>query len=127
MKIGLWILQVMLALAFVVAGGSKIMTPKSELAALANMAWTEDFADIEIKLIGAAEVLGAIGLIAPAVTGVLPLLTPAAAGGLALLMGGAAATHLSRNEAATVPIVLAVLALIVVIGRLRAAPRKPHR
>ena len=87
MKIVTWLLQILLAFAFVAAGAMKLTTAKPELVTN-GMAWAEDFSDTQIKLIGAAEVAGAIGLIVPAATGIMPILTPVAAAGLALLMGG---------------------------------------
>ena len=43
-----------------------------------GMTYAQDFSDTQIKMIGAAEVAGAIGLIAPVATGILPVLTPIA-------------------------------------------------
>jgi hypothetical protein len=45
--------------------------------------------------------------------GIAPFLTRAAAAGLAALMGGAVATHVSRQEPAALPITLAVLTIVV--------------
>ena len=72
-----------------------------------------------MRLIGALEVLGAIGLVLPALTGVLPWLTPLAALGLVATMVGAILTHLRRNEnsAIAVPVVLLVIAAFVAYGR----------
>lgn len=89
MKIATWLLQIVLAFAFIAVGAMKLTTPKEQLVAN-GMGWAEDFSDTQIKLIAAAEVAGAIGLVAPAATGIMPILTPVAAAGLALLMGGAA-------------------------------------
>ena len=111
-----------LALLFLGAGGMKVMTPASELAA--QMPWVEDFPAGGHRIIGALEVAGAIGIVAPAATGILPVLTPAAAGGLALTMVGAGITHLSRAEYSSVmvPLVLLGLSLFVAYGRLRTHP-----
>jgi hypothetical protein len=112
----LWILQGLLAFAFSAAGGMKLATPKDKLVQK-GQPWASDFSDGNVKLIGVAEVLGAIGLVAPWATGIAPVLTPVAATALALLMGGAAMTHLRRKEPPIPPIVLAVLAVIVALGR----------
>ena len=63
--------------------------------------------------------LGAIGLILPAVLDVAPVLVPVAAVGLALVMVGAATTHLRRKETPMVVlnVVLLALALFVAWGR----------
>jgi len=117
MNIALWIVQGLLAVIFLMAGGMKLMQPKEKLAE--KMAWANDFSPGVIKLIGALEVLGAIGLILPQMTGILPWLTPLAALGLALTMVGAMVVHLRRNEAKEVVInvVLLVLTLFVAYGR----------
>jgi uncharacterized membrane protein YphA (DoxX/SURF4 family) len=115
----LWTLQILLALAFLAAGSMKLMSSREQLLEQPAMAWASDFSPLEIKLIGAAEVSGALGLVLPAATGIAATLTPLAAGGLAALMAGAVATHLRRGEPWIVPFVLGALALVVVIGRWR--------
>ena len=72
-----------------------------------------------MKLIGALEVLAAIGLILPAAFDVVPVLVPLAAVGLVALMVGAALTHARRREVAliVVNLVLLALAAVVVWGR----------
>ena len=111
MKYAAWILQVMLAVAFGFAGFMKLTQPRDNLIAN-GMTWAEDFSDTQVKLIGAAEAAGAIGLIVPAATGIAPLLTPAAALGLAAVMGGAVATHLRRGEPPYPALVLGLLAVL---------------
>ncbi len=119
MEAVLWIVQAVLALAFLGAGALKLAKSKRELQANPQMAWTNDFSQPVIKLIGTAEVLGAIGLILPALTDIVPILTPIAAVGLALVMAGAVATHVRRKEppALLPPIVLGALAVLVAWGR----------
>ncbi len=118
MNIALWIVQGLLALAFLMAGGMKLTQPKQKLAT--NMAWVEDFAPNTIRLIGGLEVLGAIGLVLPMALGILPVLTGVAAIGLVLTMIGAAVTHLRRSEMPMlVPnVILGLLAAFVALGRL---------
>lgn len=107
----LWGLQILTALAIGGAGGMKLATPADQLRANPQMAWSTEFSDAEIKAIGAAEVLGAVGLIVPAASGIAPVLTPLAGAGLGMLMGGAAYTHVRRNEPPVAPAVLGVLAI----------------
>jgi uncharacterized membrane protein YphA (DoxX/SURF4 family) len=118
----LWIVQALLALAFVMSGISKLFQPYEKLAA--QMAYVNDFTPGVMRAIGALEVLGAIGVILPAWTGILPWLIPLAAGGLAVNMGGAMATHLRRKEypIIVVNLILLALAAFVVYGRLVAVP-----
>jgi uncharacterized membrane protein len=118
MNVALWIVAGLLALAFVAAGLMKLSTPKEKLAE--RMAWVNDYSAGQVKAIGAVEVLGAIGLILPAVTGIAPVLVPLAAAGLAIVMVLAAIMHLRRGDgaAAVVPtIVLFALAVFVAWGR----------
>ncbi|GAA1613854.1 hypothetical protein GCM10009789_80020 [Kribbella sancticallisti] len=83
------------------------------------MKWTEDFSAGMLKVIGAAEVLGALGLILPGAFDVAPVLVPVAATGLAVLMLGAIVTHARRKEPQPIVInvVLLILALVVAIFR----------
>lgn len=119
MDIALWILQVLLALAFVVAGTSHAFRYE-QFAARPQMAWANAVGRDRMRLIGLAEIAGGIGLIVPAVTGILPWLTPLAAVGLVAVMLAAVAFHASRQgEGSNVAVngVLAALALVVAVGR----------
>jgi uncharacterized membrane protein YphA (DoxX/SURF4 family) len=114
MSVTIWVLQLLLALAFLAAGLTKITQPRQKLAT--NMGWVEDFSDPSVRAIGALEVLGALGLLLPALTGVATVLVPIAAVGLALLMVGAAATHRRRGELPMVAINAVLLVLAVVVA-----------
>lgn len=109
----LWILQIVLAVAFGLAGFGKLTQPREKMQE--RMGWVEDYSPRTITLIGALEVLAAIGLIVPAATGILPWLTPLAALGLVVIMVLAVPVHLRRNETpmAVVNVVLALLAAFV--------------
>lgn len=122
MSVVLWIVQVLLALAFLMVGFMKLTQPIATLNK--RMAWTAAVPSGLVRFIGLAELLGGIGLILPMLTGVLPWLTVAAAIGLSLVMVCAAIFHLTRHEASNVfvNIVLLVLALLVVVGRLAIVP-----
>jgi uncharacterized membrane protein YphA (DoxX/SURF4 family) len=120
MNKALWALQILLALAFIGAGATKLVTSKADLMANPNMAWAMDFSDTQIALIGAAEVAGGIGLVAPMAARLWPVLTPLAGIALALLMGGAVATHASRGEPWLAPLILGVLAAAVAVSRFQA-------
>jgi DoxX-like family len=116
MNIGLWIVQGLLAFAYVAAGLFKISTPRLKLAEK-GMGWTKDFSDTQVKLIGLAELVGAVGLVAPWASGIAPVLTPVAASCLVVIMGGALATHLRRKETVVPPLILGLLSLAVALGR----------
>ncbi len=110
MLITLWIVNALLALLVFAAGGMKLVRPNAALVS-AGLAWVEDFSPPVVKLIGAAEVLGALGLILPLLTGIAPILAPIAAVALAVLMIGAVVTHVRRRENPVVPAVLAALSI----------------
>jgi hypothetical protein len=122
MHTGLWALQGLLAFVFLASGTLKVVLPRDKLAATAKGAWANDFSAPQVKLIGLAETLGAVGLVVPTLTGIAPMLTPMAAAGLVAIMIGAAATHVRRKEPPTPPLVLGVLAAIVAVGRFAIAP-----
>jgi uncharacterized membrane protein YphA (DoxX/SURF4 family) len=117
MNVFLWVLQIVLAALFAMAGIMKATQPKEKLAA--NLPWVEDFSAGTVRFIGVVELLAAIGLILPAATGIAPMLTPLAATGLAVVMLLAANTHRRRHEppAIAVNAVLFVAAVVVAWGR----------
>ncbi len=118
MNIVLWIVAGVLAAAFLASGLMKLAQPKKRIVD-SGMGWAEDFSDGAVKGIGALEVLGALGLILPAVFDVATVLVPIAATGLALIMLGAAVTHARRKESpmVVVNVVLLLLAAFVAWGR----------
>ncbi len=118
MNVVLWIVAGVLAAAFLGAGLMKLGQPRKKLAD-SGMGWAENFSDGAVKAIGALEVLGALGLILPAVFDVATVLVPIAATGLALIMLGAAVTHARRKESqmVVVNVVLLLLAAFVAWGR----------
>ena len=86
------------------------------------MDWIEDFADSQIKGIGALELLAAIGLVVPAVLDVATGLVGVAAAGVVFLMLGAAATHMRRGERQMVLVNLVIGASAVFVAVLRFGP-----
>ncbi|HEY5223625.1 MAG TPA: DoxX family protein [Microbacteriaceae bacterium] len=119
MNVTLWIVQILLTVVFLVSGITKVIRRSEKLKA-----GLPEFHPGVIRLIAAAEILGALGLILPGVTGMAPILTPIAASGLAIIMIGAVVTHARRKEgkAVTMNAVLLILAVVVAIGRF-ALPR----
>jgi hypothetical protein len=119
MNLVLWILAGLLALFFAFAGATKLAKSKQQLLANPSMGWAADFPGGLIKLIGALEVLAAVGLLLPGALDVATVLVPLAATGLAVLMLGASITHGRRKEgqAVVVNVVLLVLAAVVAWGR----------
>ena len=126
MNIALWVLQVLLAFFFLMAGGNKLITPMPEL--IQQFPWMSEMPELLIRFIGLAEVAGALGLILPAATRIKPILTAFAADGLAIIMALAALFHLTRSEydAIVINVVLFLLATFVFYGRWKLAPIAPR-
>jgi hypothetical protein len=114
----LWIAAALLALIFLAAGADKLLTSFETLRS--RRPWARDFGPAQVRLLGALEVLGAIGLIAPAVTGILPGLVALAAACLAALMLVVLSVQVRRHEPLAgfvVPVVSLALAAAVAVGR----------
>jgi uncharacterized membrane protein YphA (DoxX/SURF4 family) len=118
MNLALWIVAIVLAAVFVGSGLMKEVVPKDKLVT-AGQGWAQDYSQTNIRLIGLAEILGAIGLILPAAVHIAPILVPLAAIGLILVMVGAAVVHARRNESMNIAVnvVLIALAAFVAWGR----------
>lgn len=123
MKLTVWIVSGLLAVAAVFIGGSKLVTPAADLEGMA-----EGVPLVLLRIAGAAEVLGALGLVLPAATRILPILTPIAAAGLVVTWIGATITNLIIGEYATIvpAVLLALVAGFVAwarLGRYAIQPR----
>lgn len=114
----LWIIAGVLAVAFLGSAVMKLTRTRDQLAE-SGLGWAADFSANTVKLIGALELLAAIGLILPALLGIAPVLVPLAATGLILVMIGAAVVHYRRKEYPLIAVnaVLLILAAIVAWGR----------
>ncbi len=126
LHIGLWVAQVLLALAFGMAGSMKSVTPIEELSK--SLPWVSQDLALLVRFIGVSEFAGALGLILPAATRIRPKLTPIAAGGLVLVMALAAVFHLTRGEYGAIGVnaTLGALAAFIAWGRTRRAPIEPR-
>ncbi|GAA3126227.1 DoxX family protein [Streptosporangium carneum] len=85
------VLSVLLALAFAGAGFPKVSGKDDMAAQLGRLGVPTGL----MRVIGALEIVGAVGLLVGLWVGVLGV---AAAAGLALLMAGAVATHLKARD-----------------------------
>jgi hypothetical protein len=111
----LWIVQGLLALLFLWAGGMKLVLPLEKLTGPIPLP------ALFMRFIGVAEVLGAIGLILPGLLHIRPGLTPLAAIGLLIIMIGATVITLMSGEIgmAVMPLVVGLLLAFVAYGRWR--------
>jgi len=123
MNILLWIVQVILALMFLMAGGMKLVIPFDKLMAMGppnQLILPAMF----LKFIGVCEVLGALGLILPGIFKRQQYLTPLAAIGLLIIMIGAVVVTLMGPGGTFVisPLVFALLCAFVAYGRWKVRP-----
>jgi hypothetical protein len=99
-NLALWIATGLLSVAYLIAGGGKLIMPKEKIAATgAASRWVEDFSPGALKTIATLELLAAMSLILPAALDIAPILVPLAALGLVMLMVGAVITRIRRHEA----------------------------
>ena len=121
MNLALWIVAIVLAATFAGSGLMKLLVPKDKLVS-SGQGWAQDYTPTNIRLIGFVELLGAAGLILPAVTHIASILVPLAAIGLVLVMVGAAMVHARRKEAMNIGVNAVLLALAVFVAWGRFGP-----
>jgi uncharacterized membrane protein YphA (DoxX/SURF4 family) len=116
----LWILQILLMALFLFAGGSKLSMPADLLAE-----FSAPLPLILVQLVSFLEILGALGLVLPAVLRIRPELIPLAAAGLTVIMMGATAmTVVTMGPAmASIPLIVGFLTAFVSYGRRRPSPQ----
>ena len=115
----LWVLQLLLAAAFL-AHGWILLFPPASIVEQMNASlprWFQLF-------LGVAEVAGAVGLTLPAFTRVMPWLVSWAAAGIVVVMISATIFHVVRNEiqSALITAVLLAMAAFVAYARWRIMP-----
>ena len=114
MNIMLWVLQVLLAVAFL-AHGWLFLSPPPEIAVQMNASlprWFQLF-------LGVAEVLAAVGLTLPGLTRIMPWLVTWAAVGIMIVTVSATAYHLMRGEISSAAITLMLFAMATFLAYMR--------
>lgn len=113
----LWIIQALLASAYLLFGGVHAFGRIDAVSK--RVPWMTALPLPVLRGVGIAELVGASGLILPLATNILPWLTPTAAGGLVLVQVSALAFHAPRREYSSMAmnLVLLVLAAFVLYGR----------
>ena len=114
----LWIVQGLLALLFLFAGGAKLVLPVAEMTKDTPM-----LAGWFLRFVGVCEVLGGLGLILPGLLRTRQWLTPLAAACLVVIMIGATVVTLMTGGGATalLPFITGLLLVLVACGRWRSA------
>jgi uncharacterized membrane protein YphA (DoxX/SURF4 family) len=115
----LWIVQVLLALAFL-AHGLMFLNPPADLVAVMDASiprWFRYF-------LGVMEVAAAAGLTLPGLTRIMPFLVGWAAIGIMIVTSSATVLHVTRQEygSAVTTFVLLLLATFVAYMRVRVRP-----
>jgi uncharacterized membrane protein len=120
----LWVAQVLLALSLLSGAVMKFM-PVEKMAPI--MPWMGQVSQTTVRLLGLIDLLGAIGIIVPALLRIKPQLTPIAALCIIALMLCASAFHISRGEASVIGfnIFCAIIAAFIAWGRFKGAPILP--
>jgi uncharacterized membrane protein YphA (DoxX/SURF4 family) len=124
LNITLWVVQVLLALLFLWAGGMKLVMPLEKLQGPVHLP------GLFVRFIGVVEVLGGLGLLLPGLLRIRPALTAWAAAGLVIVMIGAVGITLAGGAGAgmaVIPAVTGLLAAFVAYGRWRLAPLASRR
>ena len=123
MNILLWIIQILLALLFLFAGGSKLWMSMADMQKMASPDQIQ-LPEFFIRFIGVVEVLGALGLVLPGLFRIRKGLTPLAAIGLAIIMAGAVIITIAgggppvtRIAMAITPLIVGLLCAFVAYGR----------
>jgi uncharacterized membrane protein len=118
MNIVLWIVQILLAVAFLLTGVNHAFRT-AQIRSQQGMSWVAAVPSPLMTFIGISEILGALGLVLPALTGAWTWLTPLAALGLAIIQALAIGFHVRRNETQNIiaNFILLVLAAFVAYGR----------
>ena len=114
MNMFLWVLQVLMAIAFL-AHGWLLLFPSPEMEQLMNSTMTRGFR----LFLGVAEVLAAVGLTLPGVARVMPWLVYCAAAGLMIVMIGATILHIRRDEISSAAITAVLLLIVTFIAYMR--------
>jgi uncharacterized membrane protein YphA (DoxX/SURF4 family) len=110
----LWVLQVLLSLAFL-AHGWMFLFPSPEIEVLMNASISKPLR----YFLGVAEVAAGIGLVLPGVTRIKPWLVPLAAAGLVPIMIGATVLHAVRAEYSSTVITFVLLLMVSAVAWLR--------
>jgi DoxX-like protein len=122
LNLALWIVAGLLA-AVLLVSTSKMFVPREKMASVGHAAeWVLDFSPGALRAIGTLEILGAAGLILPAVLDIAPILVPVTATCVALLFVGAATMRLRRGEKATIVPDLVYLAMAAFVAWGRFGP-----
>jgi uncharacterized membrane protein YphA (DoxX/SURF4 family) len=118
MNILLWIIQILLALVFLFAGGTKLVVASQVLQSMGSPNAIH-LPGLFLKFIGVCELLGGLGLVLPGLFRTQRHLIPLAAAGLTIIMIGAVVLTIMGDGVAMsiAPLVVGLLCAFVAYGR----------
>jgi uncharacterized membrane protein YphA (DoxX/SURF4 family) len=119
-NVALWVLQILIALLFLFAGGVKLVGPLDQLTKGMPPWLSPGF----LRFVGVCEVAGALGLILPRLLRIKPGLTPLAAVALVGIMIGATVVTVTGASPmqGVFPAIVGVMLAFIAYGRWRLAP-----
>ena len=115
----LWVLQILLAIFFIMPGYGKLLSSRQQH--IEDRHISPDGAVLPIRILGVLEWLGCIGIILPWYTGIAPVLTPIAALGFALIMLAGLVLHGRRKEYKMLPMLFVVFIMAAIVSYYRFA------
>jgi hypothetical protein len=123
MNILLWVLQALLAAAFL-AHGLMLLMPPADIAPLLAASLPRGF----WVFLGWAEIAAAVGITLPGAARIQPWLVPLAAAGIMFVMVSATIWHVVRGEISSAIITLVLLAMSTYVAymRWRVYPIRPR-
>ena len=114
MNVLLWVLQVLLAAAFL-AHGLMLLFPPASVVEQMNASMSRGFQ----LFLGVAEVLAAVGLTLPGLTRIQPWPVSAAAAGIMIVMISATIFHVMRGETSSAITTCALLLIATFVASMR--------
>lgn len=113
----IWVLQVALAVFFIMPGVGKITGSRESHIADGHIKTDGNL--VPIRILGILELLGCLGIIFPWLTGIAPILTPIAAVGFCLIMVAGIINHTIKKEYKMLPMLTAVLIVASLVAYYR--------
>lgn len=117
MNTTLWILQGLLAAAFIMPGYGKLFSSRQQHIADGHIKPNASL--VPIRILGVLEWLGCIGVIVPWLTGIMPVWTPVAATGFCLIMVAGLINHTINKEYKMIPLLTTILVLAATVAYFR--------
>lgn len=108
-------MQGFLAVTFLIAGSAKLFQSPAKVAQLVPASFPLPF----LRVLGALEILGAVGIVLPLMLNVLPAVTLVAAACMGLVLLRAGVVHWQNKQFSKLPmlVVLLALSITVTVGR----------